>query len=135
MNGLTLTAREQSGVQALIAATERDEPANLGPPRHGPRSRPQAGRHLRRRWLAAYSTAASQGRFDCGTESMALTNEDQVREMARLAGLPLAPAEVPEVTSRLNAILDALDALRQMDLQDVQPFIVAMEEEEPGGGE
>ena len=66
---------------------------------------------------------------------MALTNEDQVREMARLAGLPLAPADVPEVTSRLNAILDALDALRQMDLQDVQPFIVAMEEEEPSGGE
>ncbi len=65
---------------------------------------------------------------------MALTNEDQVREMARL-GLPLAPVEVPEVTNRLNAILDALDALRQMDLQDVQPFIVAMEEEEPGGGE
>ena len=108
------------------ALTAREQPAAGRAPR---------GRHLRRRWLAAYSTAASQGRFDSGTESMALTNEDQVREMARLAGLPLAPNEVPEVTNRLNAILDALDALRQMDLQDVQPFIVAMEEEEPSGGE
>jgi Asp-tRNA(Asn)/Glu-tRNA(Gln) amidotransferase C subunit len=63
---------------------------------------------------------------------MALTNEEQVLEMARLAGIPLAAEEVPEVTNRLNALLDALEALLEMDLEGVEPFIVP-EEEAPGG--
>ena len=62
---------------------------------------------------------------------MALTNEEQVQEMARLAAIPLAGEEVPEVTNRLNALLDALGALLEMDLEGVQPFIVP-EEEVPG---
>ena len=62
---------------------------------------------------------------------MALTNEEQVREMARLATIPLAAEEVPEVTNRLNALLDALEALLELDLEGVQPFLVP--EEEPGG--
>jgi Asp-tRNA(Asn)/Glu-tRNA(Gln) amidotransferase C subunit len=64
---------------------------------------------------------------------MAVANEEQVREMARLAGIPLAPEEVPEVVHRLNALIDALEALRGLDLEEVQPLIVVPEAEESRG--
>ena len=64
---------------------------------------------------------------------MALSNEERIREMARLAGIPLVPEEVAEVGHRLDALLDALELLRELDLEGVEPLILVPDQEEPGG--
>ena len=64
---------------------------------------------------------------------MELSKEDRIRELARLAGIALVPEEVPEVVHRLDALLDALEVLRELDLEGVAPFIVAPDPEGPSG--
>ena len=55
---------------------------------------------------------------------MALSDEDRVRELARLAGITIAEDEVPEVTSRFGSLMQELERLTELDLSDIQPVVI-----------
>jgi Asp-tRNA(Asn)/Glu-tRNA(Gln) amidotransferase C subunit len=46
---------------------------------------------------------------------------DEVAAMAAAAGLPMTPEDLPEVTHRLNAFLEALAPLAELPLDGVEP--------------
>lgn len=46
----------------------------------------------------------------------------EVRTMAEAAGLPLSDDDLPEVTHRLNAFLEALAPLASLPLDRVEPW-------------
>ena len=60
---------------------------------------------------------------------MALSKEDRVRELARLAGITIAEEEVPEVANRFESLMLELDRLKELDLTDIQPVVIFPEEE------
>ncbi|MCH7606213.1 MAG: hypothetical protein IH962_03570 [Chloroflexi bacterium] len=60
---------------------------------------------------------------------MAPSNEDQVRQLARLVGISIAEEEVAEVANRFQSLMLELDKLRELDLSDIQPVTVFPEEE------
>jgi aspartyl-tRNA(Asn)/glutamyl-tRNA(Gln) amidotransferase subunit C len=49
-------------------------------------------------------------------------SDDQVRRIARLARIDLAPAEVPPVLERLNRILGLIEQMRAVDTTDIEPM-------------
>ncbi len=51
---------------------------------------------------------------------MAITDDD-VRHVARLARLELAPEEVPRFREQLAAILEAVGKVSELDLESVEP--------------
>jgi hypothetical protein len=53
--------------------------------------------------------------------SMAELTPDEVRALAAVVGLPLAPDDLAEVTHRLNAFADVLGALAALDLAGAEP--------------
>ena len=61
---------------------------------------------------------------------MAHSNEDQVRELARLVGITVAEEEVAEVASRFDSLMLELERLKEVDLSDIQPVTIFPEEEE-----
>ena len=59
---------------------------------------------------------------------MALSEQDRVRELARLVGIPLAEDEIAEVSNRFTSLMLELDRLTDLDLSDVQPVTIFPEE-------
>lgn len=57
-----------------------------------------------------------------------LSDEDRVRELARLAGISIADAEVAEVASRFGSLMLELERLKDLDLSDIQPVVIFPEE-------
>ena len=49
-------------------------------------------------------------------------SDDQVRRIARLARIDLAPAEVPPVLERLNLILGLIEQMRAVDTAGIEPM-------------
>ena len=53
-----------------------------------------------------------------------LSDEDRVRELARLASIPIPEDEVAEVASRFGSLMLELDRLSDLDLSDIQPVSI-----------
>jgi len=49
-------------------------------------------------------------------------SDDQVRRIARLARLDLAPQEVAPVAARLNRVLGLIEQMRAVDTKDIEPM-------------
>ena len=54
-----------------------------------------------------------------------LSDEDRVRELARLAGISIAESEVAEVANRFSSLMLEMDRLKELDLSDVQPVVAS----------
>jgi aspartyl-tRNA(Asn)/glutamyl-tRNA(Gln) amidotransferase subunit C len=50
-----------------------------------------------------------------------MIDRDQVLHVARLARLALTDEEVERMSSELSAVLDHIEAINQLDLEDVEP--------------
>ncbi len=57
-----------------------------------------------------------------------ISEEDRVRELARLAGIPIPEEEVAEVANRFGSLMLELERLNDVDLADVQPVAVFPDE-------
>lgn len=57
-----------------------------------------------------------------------LSDEDRVRELARLADIPIPEDEVAEVASRFGSLMLELDRLSNLDLSDIQPVAIFPDE-------
>ena len=60
---------------------------------------------------------------------MALSSEDQVRELAGLVGITISEDELSEVTNRFNSLVQELERLKELDLANIQPVVLFPEEE------
>ena len=49
-------------------------------------------------------------------------SDDQVRRIARLARIELAPQEVQPVAARLNRVLGLIEQMRAVDTQGIEPM-------------
>ena len=49
-----------------------------------------------------------------------LSDEDRVRELARLSGISIPEDEVAEVANRFGSLMLELDKIRDLDLSDIQ---------------
>ena len=56
--------------------------------------------------------------------SQHLSDENRVRELARLSGIPIPESEVAEVASRFNSLMQELDRLSDLDLSDIHPVSI-----------
>ena len=56
------------------------------------------------------------------------TDQDLIRELARLAGISIADEDVPEVANRFSSLMDELERLKELDLSGVQPVTIFPEE-------
>ncbi len=59
---------------------------------------------------------------------MPLSDQDRIRELARLAGISIADEDVPEVANRFSSLMAELERLKELDLSDVQPVTIFPEE-------
>ncbi len=59
---------------------------------------------------------------------MAWSKEERVRELARLAGIAIAPEEASEVADRFDSLMKELEYLMSLDLADVEPVTIFPEE-------
>ena len=50
-----------------------------------------------------------------------LSDDDRVRELARLANIPIPEDEVAEVANRFGSLMLELNRLSDLDLSDIQP--------------
>ena len=57
-----------------------------------------------------------------------LSDEDRVRELARLSGINIPEGEVTEVANRFGSLMQELDRLSELDLSDIQPVSVFPDE-------
>jgi Asp-tRNA(Asn)/Glu-tRNA(Gln) amidotransferase C subunit len=62
-------------------------------------------------------------------ETVALSKEDRVRELARLVDIPIMESEIAEVADRFDSLLQELERLTSLDLADIQPVTIFPEEE------
>ena len=60
---------------------------------------------------------------------MTTSPEDQVRQLARLAGIEIDEVEVPEVANRFQSLIGELDRLKDLDLSGIDPIVVFPENE------
>ena len=60
-------------------------------------------------------------------------SDDQVRRIARLARLEVAPAEVKPVADRLNRILGLIEEMRAVDTAGIEPMAHALDQQLPAG--
>ena len=60
---------------------------------------------------------------------MALSKEEQARELAGLVGITISDEELSEVTNRFHSLVQELERLKELDLTNVQPVILFPEEE------
>ena len=58
-----------------------------------------------------------------------ISDEDRVRELARLSGIPIPEEEVTEVANRFGSLMQELDRLSDLDLSDIQAVSVFPEED------
>lgn len=47
-----------------------------------------------------------------------------VRELANLAGITIADAELEEVASRFSSLMEEMERLKDLDLSDIQPVTI-----------
>ena len=59
-------------------------------------------------------------------------SDDQVRRIARLARIAIAPEESAEVLERLNRVLSLVDQMRAVDTSGIEPMAHALDEHQPG---
>ena len=59
---------------------------------------------------------------------MPLSEEERVRELARLAGITIADDDVAEVANRFASLVSELERLKDLDLSDIQPVTIFPEE-------
>ena len=64
---------------------------------------------------------------------MSTSDEEQVRQLARLVGITIAEEELAEVTNRFSSLMSELERLKELDLADIQPVAIFPEEPDPGG--
>jgi Asp-tRNA(Asn)/Glu-tRNA(Gln) amidotransferase C subunit len=57
-----------------------------------------------------------------------LSDVDRVRELARLASIPIPEDEIEEVANRFGSLMLELDRLSNLDLSDIQPVSVFPDE-------
>jgi Asp-tRNA(Asn)/Glu-tRNA(Gln) amidotransferase C subunit len=57
-----------------------------------------------------------------------LSDKDRVRELARLAGVPIPEDEVAEVANRFGSLMLELGRLSDLDLADIQPVDIFPDE-------
>ena len=57
-----------------------------------------------------------------------LSDEDRVRELARLSGIAIPEDEVTEVANRFGSLMQELDRLSDLDLSDIHPVSVFPDE-------
>ena len=57
-----------------------------------------------------------------------LTDEDRVRELARLSGIPIPDDEVAEVANRFGSLMLELNKISNLDLADIQPVSIFPDE-------
>ena len=50
--------------------------------------------------------------------------EGQVRLLARLVGIPIEDADLPEVANRFGSLMQELDRLRELDLEGLEPVTI-----------
>ena len=60
-------------------------------------------------------------------------SDDQVRRIARLARLDIAPAEVQPVVERLNRILGLVEQMRAVDTSGIEPMAHPLDAQLPQG--
>jgi aspartyl-tRNA(Asn)/glutamyl-tRNA(Gln) amidotransferase subunit C len=60
-------------------------------------------------------------------------SDDQVRRIARLARLDLAPHEVPPVAERLNRVLGLIEQMRAVDTAGIEPMAHPLDASLPQG--
>jgi aspartyl-tRNA(Asn)/glutamyl-tRNA(Gln) amidotransferase subunit C len=60
-------------------------------------------------------------------------SDDQVRRIARLARLELAPQELQPVASRLNRVLGLIEEMRAVDTTGIEPMAHPLDASLPGG--
>jgi Asp-tRNA(Asn)/Glu-tRNA(Gln) amidotransferase C subunit len=65
-----------------------------------------------------------------GGTGMTLSREDRVQELAKLAGITIAPDEVEEVATRFESLMLELERLNDLDLRDIQAPLVFPDEGE-----
>ncbi len=61
---------------------------------------------------------------------MTAPDEEQVRKLARLAGIEINEEEVPEVTSRFQSLILELDRLKELDIDGVEPVVIFPDDDE-----
>ena len=61
---------------------------------------------------------------------MALSKEERVLELARLAGISIDEDEVTEVGNRFESLMLELERLNDLDLADIQPPLIFPDEGE-----
>ena len=57
-----------------------------------------------------------------------LSDEDRVRELARLSGISIPENEVAEVASRFGSLMLELNKISYLDLADIHPVSIFPEE-------
>jgi Asp-tRNA(Asn)/Glu-tRNA(Gln) amidotransferase C subunit len=57
-----------------------------------------------------------------------LTDEDRVRELARLSGIPIPDDEVAEVANRFGSLMLELNKISNLDLADIHPVSIFPDE-------
>ena len=57
-----------------------------------------------------------------------LSDEDRVRELARLSGISIPEDEVAEVANRFDSLMLELDKIRNLDLSDIQAVSIFPDE-------
>ena len=57
-----------------------------------------------------------------------LSDEETVRELARLSGIRIQEEEVAEVANRFGSLMLELDRLSDLDLSDIHPVSVFPDE-------
>jgi Asp-tRNA(Asn)/Glu-tRNA(Gln) amidotransferase C subunit len=57
-----------------------------------------------------------------------LSDEDRVRELARLSGIPIPEDEVSEVANRFGSLMMELDKISELELSDIQPVSIFPDE-------
>jgi len=60
---------------------------------------------------------------------MALSKIERCQELARLVGIPLMEADIPEVAERFDSLMRELERLTVLDLASIQPTLVFPDEE------
>lgn len=61
---------------------------------------------------------------------MSTTEQEQVRQLARLSGIEISDDELAEVTNRFQTLVGELDRLNELDLAGIDPIAVFPDEEE-----
>jgi len=57
-----------------------------------------------------------------------ISDEDRVRELARLSGISIPEDEVAEVANRFGSLMLELDKIRDLDLSDIQAVSIFPDE-------